>query len=138
MFRRIVVGTDGSDTAARAVAAAAQLAGALGAALHVVTAQRSARDAARSQVVLEGAAGAARAEGPEPVTHARRDGPAAALIAVAEDVEADLIVVGNRGMTGKARWLLGSVADAVAHRAPCSVLIVHTTTAHGGAPRPAT
>jgi nucleotide-binding universal stress UspA family protein len=44
---------------------------------------------------------------------------------IAESVHADLIVVGNRGMTG-ARRLLGSVPNSIAHRAPCSVLIVHT------------
>jgi nucleotide-binding universal stress UspA family protein len=57
---------------------------------------------------------------------ARLGEPADALLALAEEVGADLIVVGNRGMTGMRRYLLGSVADRVAHHAPCSVHIAHT------------
>jgi nucleotide-binding universal stress UspA family protein len=54
-------------------------------------------------------------------------GAADALIETAEQVEADLIVVGSRGMTGAKRLLLGSVPNGVSHHAPCSVLIVRTT-----------
>jgi nucleotide-binding universal stress UspA family protein len=49
------------------------------------------------------------------------------LLEVAESTNADLIVVGNRGMTGVKRFVLGSVPNKVAHHASCSVLIVHTT-----------
>jgi nucleotide-binding universal stress UspA family protein len=49
------------------------------------------------------------------------------LISTAEEVGADLIVVGNRGMGGVARFLLGSVPNRVAHHAPCAVLIAHTS-----------
>jgi nucleotide-binding universal stress UspA family protein len=57
---------------------------------------------------------------------ARLGEPADALLAVAEEVGADLIVIGNRGISGVRRYLLGAVADRVAHHAPCSVQIVHT------------
>jgi nucleotide-binding universal stress UspA family protein len=49
-----------------------------------------------------------------------------AILAAAESVGADLVVVGNHGMTGRARFLLGSVPNKVAHHSPCSVLIVNT------------
>ena len=58
---------------------------------------------------------------------AREGEPADALIDVAEEEDADLIVVGNRGMTGASRFVLGSVPNKVSHHAPCSVMIVRTT-----------
>jgi nucleotide-binding universal stress UspA family protein len=58
--------------------------------------------------------------------HARRGDPAEALIAVAERENADLIVVGSKGVTSSTRFLLGSVAAKVASHAPSSVLIVRT------------
>jgi nucleotide-binding universal stress UspA family protein len=57
---------------------------------------------------------------------ARLGEPADALLAVAEETDADLLIIGNRGMSGVRRYLLGNVADRVAHHAPCSVYIVHT------------
>jgi nucleotide-binding universal stress UspA family protein len=59
-------------------------------------------------------------------THARQGDPADALLDVAEERDADLIVVGNKGMTGAKRFLLGSVPNKVSHHAPCSVLIIRT------------
>ncbi|HRV60538.1 MAG TPA: universal stress protein [Solirubrobacterales bacterium] len=53
--------------------------------------------------------------------------PADAILKVAEDLDADLIVVGNKGMTGARRFLLGSVPNKVSHHAPCSVFIARTT-----------
>ena len=53
--------------------------------------------------------------------------PADAILDVAEQVNADLIVVGNKGMTGAKRFLLGSVPNKVSHHAPCSVIIIRTT-----------
>jgi nucleotide-binding universal stress UspA family protein len=75
--------------------------------------------------VLEKAAGIARAGGAEAEVHAPRGNPAEALIDVAEQCGADLIVVGSRGMTGTRRFL-GSVPDKVSHHAGCSVMIVQT------------
>jgi nucleotide-binding universal stress UspA family protein len=60
-------------------------------------------------------------------TVARQGDAADAIIDVAEEQAADLIVVGNKGMTGAKRFLLGSVPNRVSHHAPCSVLIVRTT-----------
>jgi nucleotide-binding universal stress UspA family protein len=59
-------------------------------------------------------------------TFARQGDAADAILDVAEEQRADLIVVGNRGMTGAKRFLLGSVPNRVSHHAPCSVLIVRT------------
>jgi nucleotide-binding universal stress UspA family protein len=66
-----------------------------------------------------------QARGLSVAMHVRAEGGADALLHVAEAVDADLIVVGNRGMTGLGR-VLGSVPNTVAHHAPCAVLIVPT------------
>jgi len=144
MFRSIVVGTDGSPTAAEAVRRAHRLAGAFRADLHVVNAYRppalllagaepgfvsalpewdaAAREGAR-HLLDDVAAGLA---GPVPVTtHVVPAHPATALLSVAEAVDADLIVVGNRGMKG-ARRVLGSIPNHVSHHAVCDVLVVDT------------
>jgi len=140
----IVVGTDGSDSASKALDEACGLASRTGAKLHIVVAYEHARGArldpeapARStwmvgpdvpvDSVLEQAAGTTHAHGVEAESHARRGDPADALLEVAEQEGADLIVVGNRGMTGAKRFLLGSVPNKVSHHASCSVLIVRTT-----------
>jgi nucleotide-binding universal stress UspA family protein len=60
-------------------------------------------------------------------TFARQGDAADAILDVAEEQRTDLIVVGNKGMTGAKRFLLGSVPNKVSHHAPCSVLIVRTT-----------
>jgi len=57
----------------------------------------------------------------------REGDPADAILDVAEERHADLIVVGNRGMTGAKRFLLGSVPNKISHHAPCSVMIIRTT-----------
>jgi nucleotide-binding universal stress UspA family protein len=140
----IVVGTDGSETAGRALGEAGDLAKIAGAKVHIVTActpdssKHLAEDAPPDSSwmvapdvpvdsVLEEAAGQMRAKGVEAETHARRGDPADALLDVAEQEGADLIVVGNKGMTGAKRFLLGSVPNKVSHHATCSVLIVRTT-----------
>ncbi|HYY06277.1 MAG TPA: universal stress protein, partial [Candidatus Limnocylindria bacterium] len=73
------------------------------------------------------AAGEAERVGVSVSTHAREGDPADALLDVAEETKADLLVVGNKGMTGAKRFLLGSVPNKVSHHAPCSVFIVRTT-----------
>jgi nucleotide-binding universal stress UspA family protein len=78
-------------------------------------------------VILETAAAGAKQEGLEVHLHAVQDDPADAILNVAEETNADLIVVGNKGMTGARRFLLGSVPNNVSHHAPCSVIIVRTT-----------
>ena len=64
---------------------------------------------------------------PDVETFAREGDPADAILDVAEEKGADLIVVGNKGMTGARRFLLGSVPNKVSHHAPCNVMIVRTT-----------
>ena len=59
--------------------------------------------------------------------YARQGDPADAILDVAEEQGADLMIVGNKGMTGAKRFLLGSVPNKVSHHAPCSVLIIRTT-----------
>ena len=60
-------------------------------------------------------------------SHPREGDPADAILDVAEETKADLIVVGNKGMTGAKRFLLGSVPNKVSHHAPCDLIIVRTT-----------
>jgi nucleotide-binding universal stress UspA family protein len=147
MLKTIVVGTDGSETAGRALAEAAELASATGATLNVVTAyqpvgkarlnaeaQETPEDmlwaigpAEDAEVTLQAATDAAGAAGVDVQGHAVEGDPADAILRVAEDVGADVIVVGNKGMTGTKRFLLGSVPNKISHHAPCSVLIVRTS-----------
>ena len=148
MFGSIVVGTDGSPTAAIAVRHAIGLASRLGARLQLVSAYEPVSDerlrSERIEVptdlqwminpredvlaVLEAARKAAEQAGVTDVeTFARQGDAADAILDVAEEQRCDLIVVGNRGMTGAKRFLLGSVPNKVSHHAPCSVLIVRTT-----------
>jgi nucleotide-binding universal stress UspA family protein len=148
MIRSIVVGTDGSGTAAIAVSEAVELARSLAAKLIIVSAYepvpegrlRNERLPAPKDVqwavnpredvieLLESAADSAREAGVEQVETFARVGDAAdAIVDVAEEQQTDLIVVGNKGMTGATRFLLGSVPNKVSHHAPCSVLIVRTT-----------
>jgi len=79
------------------------------------------------ELSLSDAAELARAAGVEVNTHARQGDPADAILDVAEELNAGLVIVGNKGMTGAKRFLLGSVPDKISHHAPCSVLIVRTT-----------
>jgi len=147
LFKSIVVGTDGSDTATQAVRQAVELAHSVGATLEIVSAyepvpaqrlneeRRQAPEdlqwaiSPREDVdaTLEAAAEVARQAGIEAAVYARQGDPADAILDVAEEREADLIIVGNKGMTGAKRFLLGSVPNKVSHHAPCSVLIMRTT-----------
>ena len=147
MFTRIVVGTDGSDTAAEAVHQAIDLARLSGARLSIVSAYSPApnrrvlaeqREAPADvhyelgpredvNLILDAAAAEAKKEGIEVQTHPVEADPADAILNVAEETKADLIVVGNKGMTGARRYVLGSVPNNVSHHAPCSVIIVRTT-----------
>ncbi len=147
MFDSIVVGTDGSDTAREAVRQAAELAKRLGAHVHLVCAYEPApsvalREADKPGVdwalgppreavdatLAEGAASFERA-GVAVERYARRGDAADAILDVAEERSADLIIVGNRGTTGTSRFLLGSVPNKISHHAPCAVLIIRTTQA---------
>jgi nucleotide-binding universal stress UspA family protein len=138
----IVVGTEGSETSAQVVDEAVRLARALGATVHLVSAYQP--SAARVQGAPEGAAkvwaerpdsavervleqasASVRLGGVEVETCAVRGDPVDALIDVAKQVGASMIVVGSQGRHG-ARRLLGSVPNQVAHKAECTVVIVST------------
>jgi nucleotide-binding universal stress UspA family protein len=145
VFKSIVVGSDGSHTSNLAVRRAAELAKTCGAQLHIVNVCKPAgtvmaapeamamaaalqvgEDAQRQAAQeLERASHIATAEGVKVETHGRIGDPATVILHVAEDNNADLIVLGNRGMKG-ARRLLGSVPNAIAHRADSAVMIVPT------------
>jgi len=147
VFTRIVVGTDGSETAAEAVRQATDLARLAAAQLTIVSAyapvsQRRVEGEQQDlpadvqheigpredvNLILDAAAAEAKKEGIEVQTHPVEGDPAEAILKVAEEIGADLIVVGNKGMTGARRFLLGSVPNKVSHHAPCSVIIVRTT-----------
>ena len=145
MFGAIVVGTDGSSTARVAVDHAADLARLTSSHLHLVTALKPrdvplAHAAAHARLTLEEedeARGEAitllarlakeiEATGVRVSTHWRARRPADALIEVADQEGAELIVVGNKRMHGASR-VLGSVPNDVCHNTHCSVLIVATT-----------
>lgn len=141
MFKAIVVGADGSPTAAEAVRQATELAKTFNAALHLVSAHKPAamsapglpremagalRPDSQVEALLADLASRARIAGVTVSCHARRSDPAEAIIEVATEVSADLIVVGNKGMKG-VRRVLGSVPNSVTHQAPCSTLIIQTT-----------
>jgi nucleotide-binding universal stress UspA family protein len=148
MFSAIVVGTDGSPTATTAVDRAIALAAQVGARLLLVSAyapvsqmllreggfslptdtQWMVSDREDVLAMLEQARAAAIEAGVKSVdTFARQGDAADAIIDVAEEQSCDLIIVGNRGMTGAKRFLLGSVPNKISHHAPCSVLIVRTS-----------
>jgi nucleotide-binding universal stress UspA family protein len=140
----IVVGTDGSDSAKLAVDEAIRLAKALGVGLHVVSAYEPVRGARISgapegaakvwaplpdtlvESTLSQAAAPARMRDVEVTTHAIPRDPVDALLDVAADVDAGLIVVGSKGMHGARRLSLGNVPNQISHKATCNVLIVNT------------
>lgn len=140
MFKVIVVGADGSVTARRAVEAASEMAQFSKGILHIVTAFGSKAYAEGSRpdefkhintdgevdALLQELSFIAKKRGLEPVLHAVKGAPAEVLIELADKVDADLVVVGNRGMKG-VRKVLGSVPNSVAHGANCSVAIIDTT-----------
>jgi nucleotide-binding universal stress UspA family protein len=139
----IVVGTDGSETAGRAVGEAIRLAKALDADIHIVSAYEPLRGATIKgapegaakvwaplpdtlvNATVDQAAARVRTSGVNVESHAVEKDPADALLQVADEVGANLIVVGSKGMHG-ARRVLGSVPNKVSHQAHCNVLIVAT------------
>ena len=139
MFKKVLVAADGSPTAKRAVETAAELAAMSGGLLHIVTALtpkavtdshlpgefRNMGNDGGGSALLQELSFIARAHGLEPVLHHVGGDPADAIIETADQIGADLVVVGNRGMKG-ARRILGSVPNTVAHGVNCSVMVVDT------------
>lgn len=145
-MRTIVVGTDGSKSSLKAVEQAAQLASATGGTLHIACAVPNAADITAfasvaiaipggwdEQAFTEAAAAVDRAaevasqHGTDAKRHVLRGEASDALIDLTNEVGADVLVVGSKGMTGASRFLLGSVPNRCAHHAHCSVLVVRTT-----------
>ncbi|MDQ2648110.1 MAG: universal stress protein [Actinomycetota bacterium] len=148
-YSNIVVGTDGSATAERAVDHAAAIAAVDGARVIVVTAFTPGGAGADAGSVADGIPDDLRfvlsdriqaeelaergrkrlkdAGVGKVVVQAIEGDPSSVLLEAAKDFDADLIVVGSKGLTSAAHFILGSVASSVAHHAPCDVLIAHTT-----------
>jgi nucleotide-binding universal stress UspA family protein len=146
MYKVLVVGTDGTETADRAVEAAAEIARSWGSELHIVSATRAPRAGAASASttgapLVDSGAGAAlqeesakqigeealqkHAQGLAAEAHAAQGNADDVILSTAVEVGADLIVVGSKGMRGARRYL-GSVPNSVAHGAHCAVLVVKT------------
>jgi nucleotide-binding universal stress UspA family protein len=140
MFTTVVVGTNWSETAEVAFVKALELTRAGDGRLHVVTANppspppasgraagasggRSLGPDFQADVVLERTLDRLGANDVDVQQHTMSADPSDAILAVAEQVGADLIVVGNQGMH---RRVLGSIPNTVSHRATCDVLIVQT------------
>jgi nucleotide-binding universal stress UspA family protein len=155
-YRTVLVGTDGSDSSLRAVDRAGAIAASAGAKLIVATAYFPAGDDTRGSwgvppgvttspdvlkdegyklsgnapiyAILREARDRAKAAGARDIEERPIVGaPVHALVDLAEEVHADLLVVGNVGLNTIAGRLLGSVPANVSHRAKTDVLIVHTT-----------
>jgi len=138
----IVVGTDGSGGATRAVTEAIDLAKALGTELHIVSSYKPLRRTRVSGAPESGAEvwaplpdslvetvldqAAARARGVKATTHALEEDPADALLDIAAKTDAAMIVVGSKGMHGAEQVRLGNVPNQISHKGLCSVLIVLT------------
>ncbi len=126
-FKTIVVATDGSPTAAQAIAKGVELAQTLGSELRLVGAYESSKDQQRLETALSQAADGVRAAGLDVETYARSGDPVDVVIDTAKEVGADLIIVGNLGMQSAKRFLLAPIPDKISHRAECSVLVANTT-----------
>jgi nucleotide-binding universal stress UspA family protein len=145
-YKKILTGTDGSPPSLEAVRHAAAVAKASGAELVIMSVYRPVDPvtveqwkeqapeefawrlgpASPAEGAVESGAKVAREMGVEARTRIEQGDPADTILAVADLEAADLIVVGNRGMTGPTRFLLGSVPNIISHHAPCDVLIVKT------------
>ena len=123
MYSRILVGTDGSSTADKAVARAVEVARSAGARLTIMTAAPE----AKGRPVVDRAAAAHADAGVEIDTLVVDDDPVGAILDTAEQGY-DLVVVGNKGMTGISRFFkVGAVPNKLSHHLPTSMLVVRTT-----------
>jgi ubiquinone biosynthesis protein len=124
-LERVVVASDQSETASRAVAWAADMARRYEATLTIVQAYVPGPPPEDAEAAL--AAYAEEIAGPGTLTRvAAGEEPAAVIVAAAEAEQADVLVVGNLGMSGRREFLLGNVPNRVSHNARCTVVIVNT------------
>jgi ubiquinone biosynthesis protein len=121
-IERILVGTDRSETATRAVKWAADMARRYDAELIVLQAGGAREELER--YVVDNAPGARYRVDSE-------EDPAASIIAAAQAEDVDVIVVGNVGMSGRREFLLGNIPNRVSHNARCTVVIVDTSQPEG-------
>ncbi|HVM40946.1 MAG TPA: universal stress protein [Acidimicrobiia bacterium] len=146
VYRHLLVGTDGSETATAAVKQAATLAAAFGARLTVMTVFSDVPDhelaeagdqlpsemrwqitgAAQAEETAQQGARVAKALGADAHARVERGQPAEAIIKALDVGDFDLVVVGSRGLSSPSRFLLGNVPNAVSHHAPCDVAVIHT------------
>lgn len=138
MITTVAVGTDGSETAGEAIRQAAEIARRFDAKLVLVSAFEDSNaaaagssevdwvsnPAARARAILERTESELRRSGIDCETRADSGEAADVILRLAEECDADLLVIGNRGMK---RRVLGSVPNTVTHKARCSVLVVKTT-----------
>lgn len=139
MISTIAVATDGSATAGKAVEMARDLARRFDAKLVLLSAfedsggqargdsvevQWATSSSARVREILSRAEDEMRSEGIDCTTRVEKGDAAEVLVQLASECGADLLVIGNKGMR---RRVLGSVPNTVAHKTPCSVLVVKTT-----------
>lgn len=123
MYEKILVATDGSSTADRAVERGLDVAARLGSSTVLLTVAPPRKGAAVLEATL-----ASHATRTQPIETLTQDGdPASVILDVADEIGADLVVVGNKGMQGPRRFFLSSTPNKVAHHAACAVLIVKTT-----------
>jgi nucleotide-binding universal stress UspA family protein len=123
VFKHILVGTDGSKTAAVAVSRAVEVAKAVGAKVTIF----SVGSAARAGRTVEEEAKKHADSGVTIATETAEGDAAGTIVDRAEKGDVDLLVLGNKGMTGASRFFLGSVPNKVSHHTPVALLIVRTT-----------
>ena len=127
-YRKILVASDGSATAHKAVDRAVEVAERTGAEVTILTVGKPDKAGRIAAAEADRATAAAPAGSPVKITTKTDDGDAAQIIVdEAEQGRYDLLVVGNKGMTGASRFLLGSVPNKISHHTPCALLIVRTT-----------
>ncbi|MWG34949.1 universal stress protein [Halomarina oriensis] len=124
MFETVVIATDGSPSAERAVAAAVELAERFDADVHVLSVVEADDDESDEQRVRTTLARFAGEVGRPVTTAVRRGDPAATILQYADRVDADLVATGTRGRDSPYSYHLGSVAERVAHDCPAPVLTV--------------
>jgi nucleotide-binding universal stress UspA family protein len=135
VYRNILVAYDGSDGARAALRSAVAMADASGGTVHLVEAtghlERVDQGVVEEDPSAESGAGHTLEEAAEQleevsaVTRVVRGDPVAGLVAAAEDVGADLIIVGSRGRAMMPEAVLGRVSSGVVSNSPCDVLVVH-------------
>lgn len=145
--RRVMVGTDRSETAEQAVRWAASFADRFGAELHVIQVVVPEHPADTERGAAERKKAAATTD--DLIRHARTiagdrgrgrivvdEDPAMAIVRAAEEEDIDVLVVGNAGMAGRKEFLLGNVPNRISHNARCTVIIVNTLALNGNGASP--